>query len=250
MKGQVVLVTGAASGIGLATAKTFARDGARVLLLDRSSNVVEIAEEMSSQGHAAIPYTVDLADADHLHSVATSIVSEHGGCDVLVNNAGIHPKSDGRIRPLESIGLEEWDAVLRVNLTAPFLLAQRFLPGMKDRRRGRVINVSSRAGRTYSDRAGTHYVASKAGLVGLTRKIAGDYAAYGITANCIAPGQVSNAMAAQSSSTVLEAATRDALVGRLGTPEEVAATIRFLASDEASYITGAVIDVNGGAFIG
>jgi 3-oxoacyl-[acyl-carrier protein] reductase len=124
------------------------------------------------------------------------------------------------------------------------------LPGKKERGWGRVNNVSSRAARTYSDRAGTHYVASKAGLVGLTRKIAGDYAPYGITANCVAPGQVATGMAAQSSSAVLAAASRDALVGRIGTAEEVAATIRFLASGPAGYITGAVIDVNGGSFIG
>jgi 3-oxoacyl-[acyl-carrier protein] reductase len=250
MSPRVALVTGAASGIGLATARALAMAGLQLLLVDRSPSVREAAANLVADGHSAHGWVADLSDSVQVLEAADWAHQVAGGCDVLVNNAGIHPKTNGRITPLEDMPLQEWDEVLRVNLTAPFLLAQRILPGMRARRWGRVVNVASRAARTYSERAGTHYVASKAGLIGLTRKIAGDYAAHGITANCVAPGQIATAMASRSSSEVLAAAARDALVGRVGSATEVAETIRFLASQEAAYITGAVVDVNGGAFIG
>lgn len=250
MKPRVALVTGAAGGIGRAAAEGLAADGFQLLLVDRSETVHETARTLCADGPPARGWVADLGDATQLVAAADWAEREAGGCDVLVNNAGVHPKTAGRITDFESMALDEWNEVLRVNLTAPFLLAQRLLPGMKSRKWGRVVNVASRAARTYSDRAGAHYVASKAGLIGLTRKIAGDYAAHGITANCLAPGQIATDMAARSSAQVLAAAARDALVGRVGHVNEVAAAVRFLVSDEAAYITGTVLDINGGAFIG
>jgi len=246
---RVALVTGAARGIGLAAATALASEFT-VVLLDRDETVTQQAANLTQLGSDALAIVADLATPGELRDAARRLDEELGGCDVLVNNAGIHPKPAGRITPLDAIGLDEWELVLRINLTAPFLLCQRVLVGMKERGWGRIVNLASRAGRTYSERAGAHYSASTAGIIGLTRKIAGDYAAFGITANCVAPGQISTPMARASRSDVLAAAARQTPVGRLGTEAEVAAAIRYLASNEAGFVTGAVLDVNGGAFMG
>ncbi|MDO8704416.1 MAG: SDR family NAD(P)-dependent oxidoreductase [Sulfuricaulis sp.] len=247
---RVVLVTGAASGIGLATARRFAADHLKVILLDRSEGVHAIAKEFEQQGFNALALVADLGDVEQIQRASETVKTMTGGCDILVNNAGIHPKRNGITISLEEMTLEDWETVFRINLTAPFLLCQKFIGGMKARQWGRIINVTSRAARTYSDRAGTHYSASKAGLIGMTRKIAGDYAAFGVTANCVAPGQIETPLARTSDPKVLANAAKTTPAGRLGTADEVASSIQYLASDAAGFITGAVIDVNGGGFIG
>jgi 3-oxoacyl-[acyl-carrier protein] reductase len=140
--------------------------------------------------------------------------------------------------------------VLRINLTAPFILCRELVPAMQQRGWGRVINIASRAGRTFIPPAGLHYSASKAGLIGLTRQLAGSFAAFGITANCIAPGRIETPLSSQSSAEVLRQSVAAIPAQRLGTTDEIAAAARFLASDAAGYVTGVCIDVNGGAFIG
>jgi 3-oxoacyl-[acyl-carrier protein] reductase len=247
---RIALVTGAASGIGLATSRRLAAQGLRVVLLDRSDSVHASTSALVSQGLSAVALQADLHDPVQLRRAADWVKAEEGGCDVLVNNAGIHPKRDGVITAFEDASLEEWEQVLRINLTAPFLLCQKLIAGMKARRWGRIINVASRAGRTWSGLAGAHYVASKAGLIGLTRKLAGDYAAFGITANCVAPGQIETPMALASSKTVLASGARTTPAGRMGTVDEVASAIHYLASDDAGFVNGAVLDINGGGFIG
>ncbi len=247
-KDRIALVTGAASGIGLAIATRFVNAGMRVLLVDRSDSVVEVAQRLGAE--CALGWVADLGVTDDVLGTVDKVEKAFGRCDVLVNNAGVHPKVNGRIVSLEDTTLEAWETVFRINLTAPFLLCQRLLPGMRDRRWGRVVNISSRTARTYSDRAGTHYTASKAGLIGLTRKIAGDYASFGITANCVAPGQIETPLARTSTAEVLAKAAASTPAGRLGTADEVASAVVYLASDDAAFITGTVMDVNGGGFIG
>ncbi|MES2186618.1 MAG: SDR family NAD(P)-dependent oxidoreductase [Pseudomonadota bacterium] len=247
---RVALVTGAASGIGLACARRLADGGLRVVLLDRSASVLAIASRFTADGHRVEAVVADLADRTGLRHGVAEVLEKAGRCDVLVNNAGIHPKPSGAIVSLEDTSLEEWEAVFSVNVTAPFLLCQAFAGGMKQRGWGRIVNVVSRAGRTYSDRAGSHYSASKAALMGFTRKIAGEYAAFGVTANCVAPGQIETPLARTSTPEVLARAARATPVGRLGTADEVASAIQYLASEPAGFITGAVLDVNGGIFMG
>jgi 3-oxoacyl-[acyl-carrier protein] reductase len=245
---RIALVTGAASGIGLAIATRFVGAGMRVLLVDRSDSVVEVAQRFGQE--SALGWVADLGVTEDVLGTVQKVKEAFGRCDVLVNNAGVHPKVNGRIVSLEDTTLEAWETVFRINLTAPFLLCQRLLPGMRDQRWGRVINIASRTARTYSDRAGTHYTASKAGLIGMTRKIAGDYAPFGITANCVAPGQIETPLARTSTPEVLAKAAASTPAGRLGTADEVASAVVYLASDDAAFITGTVIDVNGGGFIG
>ncbi|MGI4816030.1 MAG: SDR family NAD(P)-dependent oxidoreductase [Janthinobacterium lividum] len=247
---RVALVTGGASGIGLAAVKRLAAKNFKVVILDRSEAAREVAAELNKQGHSALAVVADLADLKQIETAVAEINKQTGGADVVINNAGVHPKRDGRIVSLENMTVEDWEFVFRVNTTAPFLLCQAFIGHMKERKWGRIINIASRAGRSYSDRAGTHYSASKAALIGFTRTVAGAYALTGITANIVAPGQIETPLARTSDPKVLENAARQTPVGRLGTAEEVASMIEYLASDDSGFITGAVMDVNGGIFMG
>jgi 3-oxoacyl-[acyl-carrier protein] reductase len=247
---RTAVITGAASGIGLESARWLRDSGVALILLDRSEAVREVASTLSGEGARVQAVVADLSDLSAVAEAGERILSLCDGVDILVNNAGVHPKVDGRIAQFEEITLEDWEFVFRVNTTAPFLLCQKLVPSMKRRQWGRVINIASRAGRTYSPRAGTHYSASKAAVIGMTRKIAGDYAAFGITANCIAPGQIETPLARTSKPEVLAEAARKIPAGRLGTVTEIASAVGYLASDGASFVTGTVIDVNGGETMG
>jgi|HigsolmetaAR204D_1030405.scaffolds.fasta_scaffold08403_2 Dehydrogenases with different specificities (related to short-chain alcohol dehydrogenases) len=247
---RTALITGAASGIGREIAQQFSNLECTLILLDRNENVEETALELRREGCDAYSYTVDLTIEREILAMVEEVKSRFAGCSMLVNCAGVAPKVAGGPVPLEDINTEAWEQVLKVNLTAPFILCREFLPGMKSRRFGRVVNVASVAGRTFRPRASIDYAASKAGLVGLTRRLAGEFAPYGITINCVAPGRVHTPMSGISSAESLSIAQASIPMGRSGTVQEVASTVRFLTSDEASFITGACIDVNGGDFIG
>lgn len=198
-----ILVTGAASGIGLAIAERFAADGERLLLADRSASILEVARRLAVNGCEAEGYVVDLAEEAQVLALAAHTRSRFGGCDVLVNNAGMHPKKEGGSFKLADVPTSDWDLVLRVNLTAPFLLCRELVPLMKPKGWGRVVNIASRAGRTYIPQAGVHYAASKAGLIALTRQIAGDYARFGIAANAIAPGRIETPLSNQTAPEII-----------------------------------------------
>ena len=243
---RTAVITGAASGIGLEAAKWLKEGGVDLILLDRSESVHDVASSLSLGGASAQAVVADLSELSAVADAGDRILSLCEGVDILVNNAGVHPKVNGRIASFEEIAIEDWEFVFRVNVTAPFLLCQKLLPQMKRRGWGRVINIASRAGRAYSPRAGTHYSASKAALIGMTRKIAGDYAPFGITANCVAPGQIETPLARSSGAEVLLEAARKIPAGRLGTVAEIASAVAYLASDGAGFINGAVVDINGG----
>jgi 3-oxoacyl-[acyl-carrier protein] reductase len=245
MQERVALVTGAASGIGLATARHFAQQGLRTVLLDRSAEVEAIARELP-HAHALV---ADVGRADEVRAAMAQVQSRFGRCDVLVNNAGIHPKKDGGKWKIEEIPLEQWNEVLAINLTSAFLFCQLALPLMRRQRWGRIVNVSSRGGRTVSPVASAHYAATKAGLIGFTRIASLEGAPDRITANCVAPGPIHSAMTAGSSPEIRAAFAKAVPLGRYGDPEDVAATVGFLASDAAAFITGAVFDVNGGTYM-
>lgn len=240
------LVTGAAGGIGAAVAKAFSQRGVRVLLVDRNESVVQMAQTLPG----ASARVVDLSIEKEVLDLARYARGEFGGCDILVNNAGINPKREGRGYRTEEIDMEVWNAVMQVNLAAPFLLCRELLPAMRERGWGRVINIASRAGRTYIPGVSTFYSVSKAGLVGMTRQLAGEFAASGITVNCVAPGPVDTPLSLQSSKETLAKSGANVPSARRGTAEEIAAAVDFLATPGAGFVCGACIDANGGGFMG
>lgn len=245
----VAIVTGAASGIGLGTAGVFAQAGYRVVLLDRSAQVHAAADALGAS-EPAESHTIELTDFEALGSLVKGLDERLGRIDVLVNNAAISPKRNGRKMEMDDIDLAIWNEVLAVNLTAPFMLCKMVLPVMKRARHGRIINISSRSGRTYSPDVGGHYAASKAGLIGFTRILAGEVGVWGITANCIAPGRIMTPLASEGVGSALhEKCAAEVPARRVGTPEEIGAAALYLASDSAAYITGTVLDVNGGMFM-
>ncbi|WP_028714445.1 SDR family NAD(P)-dependent oxidoreductase [Paracoccus sp. J55] len=239
---RIALVTGAAGGIGQAAARRLAEAGHRVILLDRDESVHELAVSLA-QAEAA---EVDLAQEGQILELIAGIAERHGRLDVLVNNAGISPHEDGRRSDSLTLSLADWDHVLRINLTSQFLLCREAIPLMRRHGWGRIINISSRAARTFTPTAGAHYSAAKAGIIGFSRILAGDYAADGITVNCVAPGRIRTALSETGSSEWLAELYSAIPVGRAAEPEEVAAMIAYLASDEAGFVTGAVFDINGG----
>jgi 3-oxoacyl-[acyl-carrier protein] reductase len=193
-------------------------------------------------------FSIDVTDAEALRGLHTTLNDRWGTLHVLVNNAGISFKqSNGRASTLATMSDEEWDSVLAVNLTAVMRLCRMFLPDMQAAGAGRIINVASLAGRTRSRVAGPAYVASKTAVIGLTRAIAGEYGRFGITANCVAPGRIISAMSGPSDTEVNQAYLTQIPSARFGTVDEVAAAIGYLASDDAGFVNGAVIDINGGA---
>lgn len=246
---KTAIVTGAAQGIGLAIAQKLVNSGMNVLMCDIDHDRLQLAVRTLPQEKAEA-LTVDMADSMASEQIVSAARQRFGAISVLVNNAGIAPKINGRAANILDITLSEWERVMLVNLTSAMQLCQNSLPDMKKRRWGRVINISSSGGRTKSLAAvGPAYMASKAGLLGLTRHIAGELGAFGITANAVAPGRVATALSATTGQKAEDEYAELSPVGRIGQPDEVAAAVAFLASDEASFINGAVIDVNGGMFM-
>ena len=244
--GRVAIVTGAGQGIGRAVAKALAAAGDTVLAADVNTKAAEdAAREIVAAGGAAHDMAIDVSDVSLLRAALQSALQRFGRIDVLVNNAGILQST-----PLEDITPEEWDRVMSVNLKGTFFTCQAVLPAMIKASYGRIVNVASLAGRNGGIATGMAYTASKAGIIGLTRGLASRVAEFRITVNAVAPGTTRTGMIGQFTPEQVHALERQIPLGRLCKPEEVASAIKFLCSDEAGFITGAVLDVNGGMYFG
>jgi 3-oxoacyl-[acyl-carrier protein] reductase len=241
--GRVAVVTGASRGIGRAIASRLASEGAVVIAAARGEHAGEVAEAIRAAGGRAEPATLDVTESASIEALVSGTVARHGRIDILVNNAGI-----ARDQLALRLKRDDWDAVIATNLTAAFACAQAVLKPMIRQRSGRIINITSVVGQT-GNAGQANYAASKAGLIGLTKALALEVASRSITVNAVAPGLIDTDMtrglAAESS-----AAWADRIpLKRLGAPDEVAAAVVFLASDEAAYITGQVLAVNGGMYM-
>ncbi|MDC2857357.1 MULTISPECIES: SDR family oxidoreductase [Delftia] len=245
---RTALVTGAARGIGLATAIELLRDGRRVVLADLAApDLDRVPQELRARASAVV---LDVCDEAARQRVVGDIVQRHGGVDILVNNAGISLKNaSGQSNGILEVGLGEVQQILDVNLLSMLRLCQLALPGMKQRGWGRIVNVSSLAGRGKSIVAGPAYMLSKSAVLGLSRSIASEMGQYGITTNCVAPGRILTPMAQQAGDEVNRRYAEQIPVRRLGEAAEVGAAIRYLCSESAGFTNGAVIDVNGGFFM-
>lgn len=247
---RVALVTGAARGIGLSIAERLAHDGTHVILTDVLPEVHDATARLRAAGLSAEGEIGNVADESWTKAVVDGVHARYGRLDILVNNAGISPKRDGQKYTVSDTPLSQWNDVLAVNLTGAFLLCRAVVPGMTERGWGRIVMISSQSARTRADIAGSAYAAAKAGMISLARVLASEVGKSGVTVNSVAPGRIESPMQAVAG----ETATRDYVaripVGRIGKAADIAATVAFLASDDASFITGATIDVTGGFFMG
>jgi 3-oxoacyl-[acyl-carrier protein] reductase len=243
LSGRVALVTGASRGIGRAVAARLAAQGATVVAAARGDHVRDAVAEMTAKGGRAEALSLDVTDADAVERVPAEIVERHGRLDIVVSNAGI-----ARDQLLVRMKRDDWDAVVATNLTATFTIAQAAMRPMIKQRAGRIIAISSVVGQT-GNAGQTSYAASKAGLIGFVKALAREVASRGITANVVAPGLIDTDMTRALAEKAQVDWTSQIPLGRLGTVDDVAAAVCFLASDEASYITGHVLAVNGGMYM-
>jgi 3-oxoacyl-[acyl-carrier protein] reductase len=245
LEGRVALVTGASQGIGHACALALAREGATVAAAARNRQKLEqLVAEITAAGGKAAAFVIDVSDEEQVKSGVKSVLAQFGKIDILVNNAGIT-----RDQLLLRMKRADWDAVLATNLTSAYLCIQQVIGSMLKQRWGRIINVASVFGQM--GQAGqANYSASKAGLIGLTMAMAREVASRHITCNAVAPGFIETGMTAVLSEEFKQNAVKQIPLGRVGLPEDVASAVCFLASDDASYITGHVLNVNGGMLMG
>jgi 3-oxoacyl-[acyl-carrier protein] reductase len=243
LSGRVAIVTGASRGIGRATAEKLASRGAVVVAAARGDHAKDVASGITASGGRAEAATVDVTDRASIEALVSDVVTRHGRIDILVLNAGI-----ARDQLLLRLKPEDWDAVIATNLTAAYACAQAALKPMIKQRAGRIIAISSIVGQA-GNPGQTNYAASKAGLIGFSKALALEVASRGITVNVVAPGMIDTDMTRAVTDSARDAWTSRIPLGRLGTPEDVAAAVCFLASDEAAYITGHVLAVNGGMYM-
>jgi 3-oxoacyl-[acyl-carrier protein] reductase len=241
---RVALVTGASRGIGEAIAKRLAAEGAAVLAAARSADALAgVVSAISAAGGKAQALPLDLADSASIEGAVKSALASHGEISVLVNNAGV-TEDNLMLR----MGREAWDRVLSTNLTGVFLLTQAVIKGMVRKRYGRIVNVTSVVG-LMGNAGQANYAASKAGLIGLTKSIARELASRNITCNAVAPGFIATAMTDKMTPDAREKLAGEIPLERLGTADDVAAAVAYLASEEAAYVTGTVLNVSGGLYM-
>ena len=243
--GRVALVTGASQGIGRACALKLAQSGATLALAARSQEKLqELVQQIEAAGGKAAAFPLDVGDEEQIKSAFKAVIAQFGKIDILVNNAGIT-----RDQLVMRMKRADWDSVLNTNLTSAYLCTQQAISSMLKQRWGRIINVTSIFGQM--GQAGqANYAASKAGLIGLTMAIAREVGSRNITCNAVAPGFIETAMTSGLSEDFKQNAVKMIPLGRVGSPDDVASAVAFLASDEASYITGHVLNVNGGMLMG
>jgi 3-oxoacyl-[acyl-carrier protein] reductase len=245
LQGKIALVTGASQGIGRACALELAKAGATVALAARNVEKLDaVAAEIASEGGTAKAYALDVSSEESIKAGAKAVLADHGAVHILVNNAGI--TKDGLALRMK---LADFDDVLRTNLTGAFLLTQAVISSMMKARWGRVINITSVVGETGA--AGqANYAASKAGLIGLTKSLAREFASRGITVNAVAPGFIQTAMTDSLTDDQKAGILTQIPLARYGTDADIAAAVAYLASESAGYITGHTLDVNGGLYMG
>ncbi len=244
MTNRTAFITGASRGIGRACAIALSEAGARVAVAARNlGQLEELAGQLRTLGREAFPLAVDMSSADSIKEAIVKTAKDFGAISILVNNAGI--TKDGLAMRMKK---EDWDSVIATNLTGAFLAIQQVLPAMMRERWGRIINISSVVGES-GNPGQANYVASKAGLIGLTKAIAQEMGSRNITVNAVAPGYVETDMTQGLAQELKDKMLEHIPLKRIGRPEDVAAAVRFLASEDAAYITGHVLDVNGGLYM-
>lgn len=241
LKNKVALITGGANGIGLATANRFAKEGAKIILWDVSEKGAEVVEHLNREGYHAMFTKVSVADQNQVLQAVEAAQKHFGHIDILINNAGIT-----KDRTLLKMSKEEWDDVISVNLTGVFNCTQAVVPIMKAQNYGRIVSASSNVA-IRGNYGQTNYVATKSAIIGMTKVWALELGRFGITANCIAPGFIQTAMTDAMPEEVRKQSLAHIPVGKWGVPDDIANGYLYLASDEASFVSGICLTIDGGA---
>ena len=251
LKGKIGVVTGGGAGIGRGIVLAFAREGADVAVLDINLEAAaKTAKDAEASGVRALPLELDVAAGEAVEKAVKRVLERFGKIDILVNNAGISPKRQGMKVPVVEMDPAEWDRVIAVNLRGTFLCSRAVLPSMMERKYGKIVNMSSVAGKTGGFAGGAHYASSKAAILALTKAIAHEAAPYGINVNAVMPSRIKSDMGFSIPESKLKERLAQIPLGRLGTPEDVAEAVLFLACDQtSSWITGATLNVSGGALM-
>jgi NAD(P)-dependent dehydrogenase (short-subunit alcohol dehydrogenase family) len=249
---RIAVVTGGAQGLGRAIAERLGQGEMSVVLGDVNLDMAKkTAQELKQSGIDAIALALNVTDESSVAAFYAEVDSRFGRLDVLVNNAGILGLDQGKRPLVEEMSLDLWRQTIDVNLTGVFLTSRGAIPLMKRGKWGRIVSISSRAARMKTGLGNSNYAASKAGVIGFSRVMAGELGRDGITVNCVAPSRIPTAMtlASPTSKDAFERNIAETAVGRLATPQDVANTINYLCSDDASFLTGLVVDVTGGSFM-